>query len=389
MGYAVLQPIFDVSSLLWNMVFGVTYLAGHLSRFSPNLFDNYHLKKCSVPLAYAVNQNFKLHFAWTEIGIVLDDLLAFSSHVPIFYRLPVIAIHVVFLAQMYYLPWDLPFKGKLRKRFDQSSQNYNGEEKSTKLSDKAAPNVPLSQEEAACFDHLDSEPVLWLDVMTFKYSKKIKAETSLLKRQKDVPFQITMVTEPRLQEIYLVALFPTLQKKEIRERYHDPKGASILAREIGPNSVRFDSAPSAIAPPGNDEKFKRLPMENGDLLMHDLFVRDSCFVGPTVRVHRDLLWFTMVYIFLMSFVALSAPITRYSMEFSPFMSPLAQQRYSHLVDSNHFLNLGGGAVTIGFGLLLAPDPVDAIRHLQFLSGEKTPENQVSIKRQRPRKKRRA
>ena len=108
---------------------GVAFLGAHLSRFTPNLFDNISLRKCSIPMPYLSlvgaahqfrNPTFvfrKINLVQAELLLILDDLFAFTLQVPPVFRLMVYLVHVVFLVQMYLLPWDFPVTSRLHQRF--------------------------------------------------------------------------------------------------------------------------------------------------------------------------------------------------------------------------------------------------------------------------------
>ena len=76
-------PQFDQFSC--QLVLGVLYLSSHLARFAPNLFDNFAFNKCSISLEHVSKPDLKfsrMEFLKTEFGVLVDDLFAFSSHVP-------------------------------------------------------------------------------------------------------------------------------------------------------------------------------------------------------------------------------------------------------------------------------------------------------------------
>jgi len=183
----------SMGEFVWHFSIGAAYLTAHLSRFGPNLYDNFALRKCSVSLEYcskpALRFSFKT-FAVAEMLVLVDDLFAFSSHVPSIFRAAVWTVHLVYLTQLFLLPKDDPMKGKLQKRHEATKERKVDKKKAPKqtrpenrseggLRESSDPlphaKTPLSEREMQLFADLDGEQVLWLDLAQRQYIGEIVA----------------------------------------------------------------------------------------------------------------------------------------------------------------------------------------------------------------------
>jgi hypothetical protein len=110
---------FSWSRFVFHAVFGMLMICSNIIHLPPNLFDNLKMMECTVPNAYfashrdqvsgRVSVNVTLwSFLSVELGVLVDDVFAFVTHVPAPYRIAVFACHACFLLQMYALPWAKP-----------------------------------------------------------------------------------------------------------------------------------------------------------------------------------------------------------------------------------------------------------------------------------------
>ena len=94
----------------FQVVYGIVYMVGHITKTAPNLWDNIKLMQCTVPNSYCEQfpdgrvRATRKQFIFSEIGFITDDLFAFATHIPSFYRIAVILLHVCFLIEYSILP---------------------------------------------------------------------------------------------------------------------------------------------------------------------------------------------------------------------------------------------------------------------------------------------
>lgn len=219
-------PKYDV--FFFDCALGFAYVASHLAKYTPNLFDNWALKKCSLTTQYMkpsltkggrmTLQYTRWNFWTSELSIVLDDLFAYTSSIPSVFRVVVIVVHAAYLVQLRLLPWDAPVTGKLGQRYrrqqQQSAGASSGSSSSTKqrvpsscspLDDsddeeaaagdfaemlrqqqgsvplwrsknkrRVKGTRPLSNTEREWFTNVDSTGVLWADLPYAKYASRLR-----------------------------------------------------------------------------------------------------------------------------------------------------------------------------------------------------------------------
>eukprot|EP00743_Colponemidia_sp_Colp-15_P013332 GILK01015441.1.p1 GENE.GILK01015441.1~~GILK01015441.1.p1 ORF type:complete len:657 (-),score=54.06 GILK01015441.1:123-1799(-) len=215
---------------------GFAYLASHLAKYTPNLFDNWTLKKCSLTTQYmkpVLSKSGRMtlqYTAWnfwsSEFSIILDDLFAFTSSIPSVFRLAVIGIHVCYLVQLRLLPWDAPITGKLGQRYrkqqdkraaiasspldddsdeeDMSAGDFaerlrsqSGDVPLWRAKKKLKGTRPLSDTEREWFSNVDGTGILWMDIPYTKYGHSLAKHST--PQTPNTSTQLCMT--PDLQEV--------------------------------------------------------------------------------------------------------------------------------------------------------------------------------------------
>ncbi|RNE98747.1 hypothetical protein TraAM80_08599 [Trypanosoma rangeli] len=193
----------DGLEFFFRLSFGILYIMSHLYRMTPNVWDNFLMKKCSIPLNYLrlPAKNISLQgFLFTELGIVLDDLFAFTCRVPSIFRFTVIVLHVIFLCELAWLPHDAPVTVVLGRRYARKGVKGKREntekilKKKTEIEETlnldSRHEVPessqhcLSPEERALVENLDAESITWLDIVGTKYKRRMDVAVAACMRQK-------------------------------------------------------------------------------------------------------------------------------------------------------------------------------------------------------------
>nr|CCC93450.1 conserved hypothetical protein [Trypanosoma congolense IL3000] len=212
----------NLLELFFQHVLGVLYVLAHLYRMTPNLMDNFSLRKCSMPLRFLTLPEGRvsfLKFVVTEFGLLLDDLFAFTCRVPSAYRVVVFTVHVAFLCEFALFPWESSVlstlsnnkKGEASEHHDdqKDSETIHGEEAKT-VSERA-----VSSEEVLLLKNLDYERIGWIDIITTKYKKQIEIATNNFMQQHRGPVAFELVPTPNLQGIALVFVVQEDQKTPV------------------------------------------------------------------------------------------------------------------------------------------------------------------------------
>lgn len=140
---------------VFQLFYGTFFFVGHLAATAPNLWDNIRMMHCAVPPKYCAGRadggiRFSLwSMLWAEFGFLLDDLFAFATGIPAFYRIAAILLHVCFLVEFKVLPWELPVSNdRIRRRRKHKSQEKrqveNQPDSETKPSSDSTDNSLLS-----------------------------------------------------------------------------------------------------------------------------------------------------------------------------------------------------------------------------------------------------
>lgn len=245
----------------FRAAFGCLYVLAFLYSFTPNIYDNFVMRKCAIPITFFDGRSFRFSwkiFIWREIGFLVDDLFVFSCHIPSCYRIIVHIVHFVFLCQFFLLPWDAPVrKRRFRKTSSRNSRQIHsandsceapmetisrsvvgGEEET---SDTPAPSV-INGDDELVVSGLDDEAVQWLDVAVVKYHSLLRAASARIHSKRGEPSRnIHMASTSDLQYVSIFAMrggessmpssSPTI---EILLKVQDPVMSELIAREQGP-----------------------------------------------------------------------------------------------------------------------------------------------------------
>lgn len=230
-----------------RMSLGVFYIFSHLYRMTPNLWDNIALRKCSIPLKYMGTPPkgvFYRRIFFTELGVIFDDLFTFACRVPSVYRLTVVFIHVIFLCQFAWFPWDPPVLISLGNKQKKSTLKREPEAKKFSQSDceskfVASSQKELSPDELVLLKNLDNEFVSWLDIVHAKYKERMDAAAANYMRQNQgslVRFDIAPTVN--LEEVVFFCTqqdsFNLGNKKKVFFSVKDRLSSYLLGLQRGP-----------------------------------------------------------------------------------------------------------------------------------------------------------
>lgn len=182
-----------------SMLFGALYLLAFLYSFSPNLMDNFAMRKFSLPL-WSVDwqsSRFSRNTFWlAQIGFLVNDLFVFTCRIPTGYRVVAYALDFLYLSEYMLLPWEAPIRKRKagsvsppslfpttdeakKKSHLTSTPSAVGEENAhlpqagLGLDERKAnaPIVarPMDREDVSLLMQLDSERVEWMDIASNKY----------------------------------------------------------------------------------------------------------------------------------------------------------------------------------------------------------------------------
>ncbi|KAG8344992.1 DnaJ domain [Trypanosoma vivax] len=227
-----------------QMCFGCIYVLAHLYRMTPNIIDNMAMKKCSIPLVYLALPSKQLsghRFIFTELGLLFDDLFAFTCRVPSVYRIVVIFVHAIFLCQLVWLPWEPPVL--LKRKCEPKKAAYPHEKSkdvdhTLKRNEELVSRQSLSSDEASLLRDLDYEAVLWSDVVMTKYKKQLDHVTSDYVRRCKGSWSFELMSTADLQEVVFVSLTTNHHdappKLDVLFRAKDASSGRILGLQRGP-----------------------------------------------------------------------------------------------------------------------------------------------------------
>lgn len=378
----------------WHMFVGTSYLCAHLQRFSPNLWDNFAFKKCSVTLEYLSQPQFKItpwNFILAELGVLVDDIFAFSSHVPTPFRIAVLAVHGLYLAQFCLLPHDYPIKGKLRRKQAEEATSVKGD-KPLKQKDKSSTmsthsskqRVPLTEREVTWFADLDNEHVLWFDLATIKYVRNLE-RTAMIAKQN--PGQTSLLATSSGTEVILCVL--RNGAIEITDRFNDSFAARVVAREGGPGSL-IDLPRKPITPEMAVQRHAAL-IPQPKLLSSQLF-RQYMGLDESAGQQRSSSLMTLgaaglLLAVLYGLCVGSLPAVHDAdVLYDPLAPPHSLQKYRHALSENHLLNQGAGLLPLAYGPLavVVPDMIDALRQMSLYTTENNQAYAVVAQQQKPK-----
>ncbi|KAG5468093.1 hypothetical protein LSCM1_02062 [Leishmania martiniquensis] len=251
---------------VFRMLYGSVYVLSFLYSFSPNIYDNFLVRKCSVPLRYVDMASSRL--SWTrlmtsELMFLVDDLFVFTCRISTPYRVVVYVAHFVFLCQLCMLPWDSPISNvrasaratpaEVEERNPPAASRVNARlaQLSNCTGTKGAEGSTfrecyMTKDEEGVVTDLDSEAVAWEEIATLKYKSLIIAlgckHAQQHSQQADA---IDIAPTADLQNVAVVALSrgagagPAVsqQRLDVLCQVHDPEMSRLLAMERGPKMM--------------------------------------------------------------------------------------------------------------------------------------------------------
>lgn len=386
---------------MFRMLYGCVYVMSFLYKFAPNIYDNFLMRKYSLPLTYLDTGSARFtwtRFALSELGFVADDLFVFTCRIPSPYRVVVYVAHFVCLCQLFLLPWDAPIisgKGSAKASVSRArvaatspASARNDEEPaaathsgSTKSADDSTiPESPLTKEEEDVVSDLDNEDVTWIDVASLKYKALITTLGRRYARQHGQNADaVDMASSADLQHVSIFAFgrvpvasgaaVPAQPKIDVLCQVRDPAMSRLIAQERGPRML-MPSRPNA---PWNLDmarvEYNRAFGESAALTNSQLWRR---------RVAERALaaWWTVL---AMTIVCCSAIVICSLLGPSPLdivrstkgadnsLRPQLFSRFSTLLPADHFTNaLSGGLLTAANVTLCALDWWDAGATLGYI-----------------------
>ncbi|TPP50531.1 DnaJ domain family protein [Leishmania donovani] len=249
-----------------RMFYGSVYVLSFLYRFSPNAYDNFLMRKCSLPLTYLDMTSARFtwtRFATSELMFLVDDLFVFTCRISSPYRVVVYIAHFVALCQFFMLPWDTPIingrssaKGRAagieepkapasasaRTRVAQST---NSDVMETAEKSTFAQSYITKEEEDVVTD-LDSEAVSWMDIASLKYKALVFALGRKHAQQHGQSADVVDIAPSSdLQNVLVVAFSrgagtgpaASQQRLDVLCQVRDPEMSRLVAMERGPKMM--------------------------------------------------------------------------------------------------------------------------------------------------------
>lgn len=262
----------------FRLVMGFTYLTGHLTTYTPNLFDNVKMMKCTVPWPYLSStgagrsrtgapssESFRmtmLNFIWAEALILLNEIWAFSVQTPAVYRAVVFVVHWLFILQLFTLPRDSPILGKLQRRHLQQQQQQRDRHDEAEArsqsyleqrnSRRAGVQLQrVTEREEGLINQLDVETTPWIGALPRKTATAVREEEALLSRNAtDQGPKLQLFFHCDLRHVLIASVTQGTGGKQpmitVRRLIDDARGAAMIAREFGKNGLW----PEPAAPAG-------------------------------------------------------------------------------------------------------------------------------------------
>ncbi|KAG5493772.1 hypothetical protein JKF63_01604 [Porcisia hertigi] len=381
----------------FRMMYGSVYVLSFLYNFSPNVYDNFLMRKYSLPLSYVdMNCRFTwIRFAKSELMFFVDDLFVFTCRISSSYRVVVYVAHFVSLCQFFMLPWDAPAikrgaiagarAGGLKESTASaapSAKTRVAQSTSTDATQAAQQSTfvesYITREEAGVVADLDREKVEWLDVANMKYQALVLALDQKHARQRGHPADaVCIAPSANLQEIVVVAFSqgagtnsPASQGMHyILGSVHDPEMSQLVAMERGPKAM----VPSISNLRWNLDLAR---VEYHKVLGHKAPLTISQLWRKRAPGSPSALWGTLVMMVCTSVVvalvcAVSGPsaqdISRSSARIDSSLRPQLYARFLWALPPNHFANaFSAGLLTIAQIPLCTLDWWDAGATLGFL-----------------------
>ncbi|ORC93224.1 uncharacterized protein TM35_000011010 [Trypanosoma theileri] len=372
----------DRLEFFFSMIFGVLYVLAHLYRMTPNIWDNFIMRKCSLPLNYLklpVRKVSLTNIILTELGIVLDDLFAFTCKVPSIYRLTVIFVHVIFLCEFAWFPWDPPILVSPYEKRDKKVLKQECEKK--RIVDEVPQNkttkslqIPFSLSELDLIKNLDEEVVTWIDIVTTKYKKQMDTAISTYLHQRQDSVGFDLAPSSNLREITFVAILQGSTEKtgkiDTLFRVKDEFSARLLGLQRGPSGC----LPSEASEVGNAkaivQKYAQVAGKEGLYTPSQLWGNKLYFTNFKEDNNNILILLLFFVVFVVSLLIFSlAPFApkqvTYSTNLSLLQQPLRDTRLSFLPNKHILREYGASIVTLFGHVFCTVDIWDTLRHIQL------------------------
>ncbi|RNE99922.1 uncharacterized protein Tco025E_08907 [Trypanosoma conorhini] len=383
----------DGLEFVFRLSFGILYVMSHLYRMTPNLWDNFAMRKCSIPLNYLrlPAKTIRLQgFLFTELGIILDDLFAFTCRVPSIFRLTVIVVHAIFLCELAWLPHDAPVTVVLGRQYAEKNMKGKRETAKKSLTEKTGTKgtlsrdgereVPepsphyLSKEERALVENLDDEPITWLDIVSTKYKRRMDFAVAACMRQKQGAITFDLAPTSNLQEVVFVSIArssaSTPVKVDVLFRAKDEVCSRLLALQRGP----FGCIPSEPSENGSPtliaRRYAKITGKEGHCSPSEIW--GSKLSAAKLNAEDDgaviLIAFILVSLLCVAAFAQRLPVNeylRYSTDLSYFHQPLRDTWRRFLPMEQLLKQSGTGLVTVFGHIFCFVDVLDALKHMYF------------------------
>ncbi|KPA81977.1 hypothetical protein ABB37_03161 [Leptomonas pyrrhocoris] len=249
---------------IFRMLYGGVYVMSFLYKFAPNIYDNFLMRKYSLPLTYLDMGSVRFtwtNFALSELSFAVDDLFVFTCRIPGPYRVLVYIAHFVCLCQLFLLPWDAPITS-VKKSAKTSAPRAKEAGPTALAASKSAmdsvaeqadntenvinPTIcesPLTKEEEGVVTDLDSEEVTWLDIASLKYKTLVMTLGRKYSRQRGQNADaVDIAASADLQHVCIFAFGrasgagagATQPKINVLCQVRDPDVSRLIAQDRGP-----------------------------------------------------------------------------------------------------------------------------------------------------------
>lgn len=388
---------------VFRMLYGSVYVMSFLYKFAPNIYDNFLMRKFSLPMTYLDMGSARftwMRFAMSEGSFLVDDLFVFTCRIPSPYRVVVYITHFVCICQLFLLPWDAPItsgkpgaKTTITSRakdtvattasIDAANSDVNKRVAGRVDSIESTASTPiresaLTKEEEEVVTDLDSERVTWADIASLKYKSLVSTLSRRYIRQHGQSADaVDIASSADLQH---VVVFTFGRVPGAGAGAAQPK-VDVLCQVLDPAMSRLiaqDRGPRMLMPPRTNTPW------NLDMAR----VEYSKALGPTATLTNSQLWRkrTVVIslqvwqmVLLMAFASCLAltvcarlgpssyDIIRSTKGLDNSLRPRLFSRFSGLLPAKHFINvLSGGLLTVSNLTLCVLDWWDAGATLGYI-----------------------
>nr|CAJ2470941.1 unnamed protein product [Leishmania braziliensis] len=382
----------------FRMLYGSVYVLSFLYRFSPNMYDNFLMRKCSLPLTYVDMASGRFtwtRFATSELMFLVDDLFVFTCRISSAYRVVVYIVHFVSLCQFFMLPWDTPIvhgRASVRAAATGAEEPKVLTAASAQTTVAQSTNVDATQtaEQGTCVQSyitqedeyvvadLDNETVAWMDIASLKYKALILALGRKHAQQHGQSMDaVDIAPSSDLQNVVVIAFSrgagtgpgASQQKLDVLCQVHDPEMSRLVAMERGPKVM----VPARLKSPWNLD-LARVEYRKGlgsDAPLTSAQVWRKRAQGRPSAAWKTLVVMVCVSVALALICAVTGPSSqaavRSSKGIDSSLRPQLFARFLRALPPTHFVNaLSGGLLTVAQIPICTLDWWDAGLTLGFL-----------------------